>query len=145
MTGGECGCAKMGLLMRTANKNLDEQGASRDQMGSVREWVLDLFYSAIIHPSICICTLPTRRANADLNAERAMMPPYTHKYSAAICTYTQLQFLHLQSALRARLHVALDLIADLEVLPAVERDTALGVLAHGLDVLLLVLDVVDDA
>lgn len=44
-----------------------------------------------------------------------------------------------------RLLIRLDPIANLEVLPVLERDTALGVLAHGLDVLLLVLDVVDDA
>ena len=51
----------------------------------------------------------------------------------------------LQSPLLRRLLVTLDLIADLEVLPASKGNTALGVFAHGLDVLLLVLDVVDDA
>ena len=51
----------------------------------------------------------------------------------------------LQRPLMLRLLIRLDPIANLEVLPVLERDTALGVLAHGLDVLLLVLDVVDDA
>jgi hypothetical protein len=44
-----------------------------------------------------------------------------------------------------RLLIRLDPVANLEVLPVLERDTALGVLAHRLDILLLVLDVVDDA
>ena len=51
----------------------------------------------------------------------------------------------LQRPLMLRLLIRLDPIANLEVLPVLERDTALGVLAHGLDILLLVLDVVDDA
>ena len=44
-----------------------------------------------------------------------------------------------------RLLIRLYLIANLEGLPVLKRDTALGILAHGLDVLLLILDVVDDA
>lgn len=51
----------------------------------------------------------------------------------------------LQGPLLPRLLIALDSVADLEVLPVLERDAALGVLAHRLDVLLLVLDVVNEA
>lgn len=49
----------------------------------------------------------------------------------------------LQRPLLRRLLVRLDLVSNVEIFPVLERDTALGILAHGLDVLLLVLDVVD--
>lgn len=41
--------------------------------------------------------------------------------------------------------VALNAIADLEVLPGLKRDTTLGVLPHGFNVFLHVLERVDDA
>lgn len=50
----------------------------------------------------------------------------------------------LQRPLVRRLLVTLNLVPDHKVLPVFERDTALGILAHGLDVLFLVLDIIDE-
>ncbi len=46
----------------------------------------------------------------------------------------------LQRPLFRLLLITLNFIPDLEIIPIRERNTALGILAHGLDILLLILD-----
>lgn len=57
-----------------------------------------------------------------------------------LCMYSATLSIILQLPLLELLFVALDLIADLEILPAIERDTALSILTHLLDIFLHVLE-----
>ena len=72
-------------------------------------------------------------------------PRYTHTCSGEDNkSYKYTHMYILQAPLLEMLLVALNAVAGLEVVECCKRDTALGVLAHLLDVLLLVLERVDD-
>lgn len=72
-----------------------------------------------------------------INNHTPLCPVYVYKPLAA---WTHQDYILLQKPLLALLLKALDLIPDLEIIPAIKGDTTLSVFAHFVDILLLVLE-----